>query len=58
MEYRAFFLDKSGHIQRREDFEAVDDKSALQHAKQWIDGADIEVWQLGRVVGKLPHEKE
>jgi hypothetical protein len=57
VEYRAFFLDKSGHIQRRQDFEAADDESALRHAKQWLDRADIEVWQLGRVVGKLQRNK-
>ncbi len=52
-EYRAFLLDKTGRITRRHDFEADDDVQAVQIAQQYVDGHDVEVWQLGRVVGNL-----
>jgi hypothetical protein len=54
--YRAYPLDARGHIQKRIDFEAEDDAAALNHARQYVDGNDIEVWQQARKVGKLEHD--
>ena len=51
--YRAFLFDRTGHVTKRHDFEADDDVQAVQIAQQYVDGHDVEVWQLGRVVGKL-----
>jgi hypothetical protein len=57
-EYRAFLIGKNGKITGREDFEAEDDVQAVQIAQKYVDGHDVEVWQLGRVVGKLKRDKE
>src|SRR5215210_201409 len=51
--YRAYALDPQGQIVRRFDFEAADDSAALTHARQWVNGCDIEVRQHERVVAKL-----
>jgi hypothetical protein len=54
--YRAYPVDAHGRIQKRIDFEAADDAAALERARQYVDGHDVEVWQLGRSVGKLEHD--
>jgi hypothetical protein len=32
------------------DFEAADDEKAIETAKQYVDGHDVELWQLGRQI--------
>lgn len=57
-DYRAFILDNSNHIVKRHDFEAQDDVQAVQIAQQkYVDGHDVEVWQLGRIIGKLKRQE-
>jgi hypothetical protein len=56
-EYRAFVLGPDGHVVLRHDFSAVDDDAAKAHAKRYVDGHDVEVWQLERRIAILPHEK-
>jgi hypothetical protein len=55
-EYRAFLLDKNDRIVRRYDFEAENHDTALNHAKQYVDGHDVEVWQRSYIVGRLKHK--
>jgi hypothetical protein len=55
-DYRAYVLDRNGRVTKRFDFEADDDTQAMQSAKQYVDGHDVEVWQLARVVGKISHK--
>jgi hypothetical protein len=43
-------------VTKRHDFETDDDAQAMQSAKQYVDGQDVEVWQLARLVGKLSHK--
>jgi hypothetical protein len=54
-DYRAYLLDEQGHIIKPFEFESDDDTAALEHARRYVDGHDVEVWHLGRVVGKLKH---
>ena len=53
-QYYAYILGGDGHIQRREDFDALDDEAAVARARQWVDGRDIEIWQGARMVAVLP----
>jgi hypothetical protein len=46
-------VDDDGRIVRRHDLEAEDDEMALKHARQYVDGHDVELWQRARVVAKL-----
>jgi hypothetical protein len=55
-EYRAFLLDKNDRIVRRHDFEADGHSAALAHARQYVDGHDVEVWQRSHIVGRLKHK--
>jgi len=54
-EYRAFLLDKNDHIVKRHDFEAENDTSALETARQYVDGHDVEVWKRSQILGRLKH---
>jgi len=51
--YRAYFLDRDKHIQKREEFEAASDDEALAKARQWADGYLVEVWQEHLLVGAV-----
>lgn len=57
LEYRAYVLGKNGRVMKRHDFEAAHDEEALTHAWRYVDGHDVEVWQLDRVVKLLTNEK-
>lgn len=54
-EYRVYVLDPEDHVKRRHDFTAVDDADAMKQAHQSLDGHDLEIWNLDRVVGRLSH---
>jgi hypothetical protein len=53
--YRAYLLDKEGHIVTYRPIEADSDAEALEIAKQFVEGNDVEVWLLDRKVGRLDH---
>ena len=52
-DYRAYVIGNDGHVLKRHDFECLDDLAALEYARQYVVGKDVEVWQLDRVVGTL-----
>ncbi len=50
-EYRIFFLDPDSYItQPPQIVECADDQEAIQKAKQFIDGHDIELWEKDRCI--------
>ena len=53
--YRAFVMGTTGTVVNRHDFKSPDDAAALQHARQYVEHHDVEVWQLHRFVGRLRH---
>jgi hypothetical protein len=53
--YRAFAIAPMGEVVRRYDFAAPNDEAALEHAWQYVEYCDVEVWQLHRRVGVLRH---
>jgi hypothetical protein len=54
-EYRVFFLDPNTYItQPPEIIECADDQEAIQKAKQFIDGRDIELWEKARFIARFP----
>jgi hypothetical protein len=52
-DYRIYTLDEDGHISSGKDFVFDDDKAAIEHAKQLVDGHDIELWQADRKITTL-----
>ena len=53
--YRAFVMGTTGAVMKRHDFMSTDDAAALEHALQYVDYRDVQVWQLHRRVGLLRH---
>jgi hypothetical protein len=51
--YRAYFIDKNNCVVSFKPLNAESDERALLAAKQLVDGLDIEVWQLDRMIGRL-----
>ena len=55
--YRIYFIDRANHISRPpEIIECADDQEAAEKARQFLDGHDVELWDLGRFVMRIPHE--
>ena len=52
-DYHAYVLGPDGHIIQRYDFFSLDDEAAKTHAKRYVDGYDIELWQRDRKVAFL-----
>ena len=52
-DYRAYLIDSNDHVISRRDLVAPTDEAALETARQYADGADVEVWQRARKVGRL-----
>jgi hypothetical protein len=50
-EYRIYTLTESNRI--AVNVFCDDDQDAIQEAKQWLDGHDLEVWQGARLVTRL-----
>lgn len=44
-EYRAYIVDKDGHVTGRIDLLCENEDDALQRAKQLVDGHAVELWQ-------------
>ena len=54
-DYRAYIMGPDGHFIRVPHvFSAENDDAALEHAWQFVDGFDIELWCGARLVGRLP----
>lgn len=51
--YRAYLIDKDDRVESYKPVEANDDETALEAARQLVDGHDVEVWFLDRMVGRL-----
>ena len=54
-EYRAYLIGPDGHIIQRADLVCADEEAAKEHAKQLVDGHDVELWQLDRMIATFTH---
>jgi len=55
-EYRVYTVDTEGHFIKTTKLDGPDDASATESARQFIDGLDIELWQLDRKVATFEHK--
>jgi hypothetical protein len=51
--YRAYFIDEDDRVESFKPVEADSDEEALESAKRLVNGHDVEVWLLDRMVGRL-----
>jgi hypothetical protein len=56
-EYRAYTVGNDGHFSGCELFVCGDDAEAIELARQLVDGHDIELWCLERMIIRLPATK-
>lgn len=52
-EYRAYIIGPDGAIQTRFEFCCSDDEEAKDRAKQYVNGHDVELWQLDRRIAEF-----
>jgi hypothetical protein len=57
-DYRVYILGFDGHIQGRHDLRCRSDAEAIKLAKQFVDGHDVELWQLDRQIETFRHTSE
>ena len=57
-EYRVNTVDADGSSHKAIEMDCPDDAAAVEIAKQFIDGKDIELWQSNRKVAAFEHEPE
>jgi hypothetical protein len=54
--YRAYLIDRDNRVSSYRPVEADTDADALKAARQFVDGCDVEVWHLDRMIGRLERE--
>jgi hypothetical protein len=52
-DYRVYVLDDADHVKDRIELDCADDSAAIEYAKQYIDGHDIELWQRDRRIARF-----
>ena len=55
--YRAYLIGEDNRVTSYRAIEAATDEEALQSAKQFVDGHDVEVWLLDREIGRLNRDR-
>jgi hypothetical protein len=56
--YRAYLIDGNNRVASYKPVEADSDAEALQAARQYADGCDVEVWDRDRKIGRLEPAKK
>jgi hypothetical protein len=57
-DYRVYVIGSDGHFVRAIHLDCPDDSAAIEWAKQYIDGDDIELWQRDRQIAKFDRKLE
>jgi hypothetical protein len=55
-DYRIDVVDAHGNFIRSVHIDCTDDKAAIESAKQFIHGHDIELWQRNRLLDRFDHK--
>lgn len=53
VEYRAYFIADDGHFKKVTTLKCIDDEAVITEAKKLMNGYDLEVWHLDRMVARL-----
>lgn len=56
MDYRAYVIGSDGRFYRSVAIDCADDAEAVERAKRFLDGHDIELWQNDRKVATFDHK--
>jgi hypothetical protein len=55
--YRAYLIDEDDRVASYKPLEADSDSEAMQAARRFVEGFDVEVWHLDRKIGRLARAK-
>jgi hypothetical protein len=55
--YRLYCLDGVNKVASGEWIDAEDDETAIEAAKEMMDGHDCELWQGSRLVARIPRKR-
>jgi hypothetical protein len=55
-DYRAYIVGPDGHFRTFEVVTADDDGQVVEIARKYVDGCDVEVWNLDRKIAVLSHK--
>jgi hypothetical protein len=54
-DFRAYVIGRDGHIIERIELDhCPDEREAKEKAKQLVDGHDVELWELARLIERFP----
>jgi hypothetical protein len=56
--YRAYLINGNNRVSSFRAIDAETDTEALNAARQFVDGCDVEVWFLDRKIGRLERGKK
>jgi hypothetical protein len=56
-EYRAYLIGPDGRITQRTELVCANDEAAKEHARQLVDGHDVELWQGDRKIETFKHKQ-
>ena len=56
--YRAYLIDENNRVASYKPVDADSDAEALQAAREFVDGCDVEVWDRDRKIGRLEPAKK
>jgi hypothetical protein len=51
--YRAYIIGQDGHFEKAIELDCPDDDAAIESAKQFVNGHDVELWQRNRKIAKF-----
>ena len=52
-DYSLYILGRSGRLVREIKVECTNEGAAIDLAQQWVNGYDVELWQLDRMVARF-----
>jgi hypothetical protein len=58
-DYRIYVIGRDGRFEKAIQLDCLDDSAAIESAKQFTDGHDIELWQRDRLIARFdPHARD
>jgi hypothetical protein len=57
-DYRVYVIGNDGHFVSAIQLDCADDNAAIESAKQFVNGHDVELWQRDRIVAKLDRKPD
>lgn len=56
-DYKIYLLDSTGRISLAFDFDGPNEQSAVEEAKRYADGSDVEIWRRTQLVARIEKGK-